>query len=53
MQGSLTWRKTLLHGADGFTSSLKEVALRTFIALKNPSSVPGLNPRTWVQWQAR
>jgi hypothetical protein len=34
---SLTWRKILRHGADGFTSPLKEGVLSIFIALKNPS----------------
>jgi hypothetical protein len=31
--------------ASGFTSHLKEGVLRIFIALKNPSPRPGLNPR--------
>jgi hypothetical protein len=35
--------KILRHGADGFTSPPKEIVLRVFIALKNPS---GLNPLT-------
>jgi hypothetical protein len=42
----LTCRNNLRHGASGFTSPPKEGVLRTFIALKNPSSLPGLNPRT-------
>jgi hypothetical protein len=42
---SLTCRKILLHGTSGFTSHPKENVLRIFIALKNPSSRPGLNPR--------
>jgi hypothetical protein len=29
----------------GFTSSPKEVVLQIFIAFKNPSPLPGLNPR--------
>jgi hypothetical protein len=33
---SLTRRK-ILHGADGFTSPPKEVVVRIFITLKNPS----------------
>jgi hypothetical protein len=36
-KGSLTCRKILRHGADGFTSPSNEGVLRTFIALKNPS----------------
>jgi hypothetical protein len=36
----------LRHGASGFTSSPKEGVLRIFIALKNPLTLPGLNPRT-------
>jgi hypothetical protein len=35
----------LRHGTDGFTSPLKEGALRTFSPLKSRS---GLNSRTWV-----
>jgi hypothetical protein len=46
MQGSLTYRKILRHGAGGFTSPSKEFALRIFIALKNPSPWSGFNPRT-------
>jgi hypothetical protein len=37
-QYSLTCRKILRHGTDGFTSSTKEVVLRICIALKNSSS---------------
>jgi hypothetical protein len=33
----------LQHGTDGFTSPLKEVVLRIFIAIKNPSSA-GFEP---------
>jgi hypothetical protein len=40
-----TCRKILL-GADGFTSPPKEVVLRIFVALKNPSLQLGLSPRT-------
>jgi hypothetical protein len=36
--------KILRHGTYGFTSPPKEVVLRNFIALENPSS-SGLNPR--------
>jgi hypothetical protein len=43
MQGSLTFHKILQHGADGFTSPLKEAALWIFIALKNPLPLLGLN----------
>jgi hypothetical protein len=48
---SIHARKVLLHavnlrhGTDGFTSPPKEVALRIFITLKNPSTSVG-NPRT-------
>jgi hypothetical protein len=41
-----TRRKISRHGADGFTSQ-KEVVRRVFIALKNPSPPPGLNPPTF------
>jgi hypothetical protein len=34
----------MLHSADGFTSSPKEVAQRIFIALKNLSSSAGFEP---------
>jgi hypothetical protein len=43
-------RKVLLHavnvrhGTDGFTSVPKEVVLRIFVALKNPSSSAGFEP---------
>jgi hypothetical protein len=37
-QGSLTCRKTLRHGADGFNCPQKEVVLRTSFALKSQSS---------------
>jgi hypothetical protein len=43
---SLTCRKIFRHGTSGFTSHPKEVVLRIFIALKNPSPGPGSNPRT-------
>jgi hypothetical protein len=42
---SFTGRKILRHGTSGFTSHLKEDVLRNFIALKNPSPLPGSNPR--------
>jgi hypothetical protein len=45
LKGSLTCRKILRHGTSGFTSHPKEGVLRIFIALKNPSPLPGLNPR--------
>jgi hypothetical protein len=32
----LTFRETLRHGADSFTSPLKEGVLRIFIALESP-----------------
>jgi hypothetical protein len=37
LQGSLTYRKIIRHGANGFTSSPKEGVLRNVITLKNPS----------------
>jgi hypothetical protein len=36
-QESLTWHNILRHETDGFTSTLKEVVIRIFIVLKNPS----------------
>jgi hypothetical protein len=39
-------RKILRHGASGFISPLREGVLWIFVALKNPSPLPGLNPRT-------
>jgi hypothetical protein len=45
LKGSLTYRKILRHGTSGFTSHPKEGVLRIFIALKNPSPRPRLNPR--------
>jgi hypothetical protein len=41
---SLICRKILRHATDGFTSPPKEVALRIFIALKNPSLSAGFEP---------
>jgi hypothetical protein len=41
---SLTCRKILRHVTDGFTSPLKEVVLRGFIALTNLSSLAGFEP---------
>jgi hypothetical protein len=46
VKGSLTCRKILRHGTSGFTSYPKEVVLRIFISLKNPSPRPGLKPRS-------
>jgi hypothetical protein len=34
----------LRHGTDGFTFPPKEVALRIFITLKNPSTSVGIEP---------
>jgi hypothetical protein len=34
----------LRHGNDGFTSPPKEVVLRIFITLKNPSTSVGIEP---------
>jgi hypothetical protein len=45
VKGSFTCRKSLRHGISGFTSHPTEGVLRIFIALKNPSHRPGLNPR--------
>jgi hypothetical protein len=45
LKGFLTCRKILLHGTSGFTSHPKEGVLRIFIAIKNPSRLPGLNTR--------
>jgi hypothetical protein len=45
VNGSFTCRKILWHGTSGFTSHLKKRVLRTFIALKNPSPRPSINPR--------
>jgi hypothetical protein len=39
-----TCRKILLHGAFGSAFTTKEDVLRIFIALTNPSPLPGLNP---------
>jgi hypothetical protein len=44
-KGSFTCRKILRHGTSGLTSRPKEGVLRIFIALKNPSPRPSLNPR--------
>jgi hypothetical protein len=47
---SIHARKVLLHavnlrhGTDGFTSPPKEVVLRMFITLKNPSTSAGIEP---------
>jgi hypothetical protein len=41
---SLTLRKILRHGADGFTSSTKQRVLRIFVALKNLSPSVGFEP---------
>jgi hypothetical protein len=43
-QGSLTCHKISRHGADDFAFPPKEVVLRIFIALKNPSSSAGFEP---------
>jgi hypothetical protein len=44
LKGSLTCRKLLRHGADGFTSHPKEVVLRIFLAVKHPLLSAGLEP---------
>jgi hypothetical protein len=44
---SIHARKVILHavhGTDGFTSPTKEVVLRIFITLKNPSPSVGIEP---------
>jgi hypothetical protein len=41
--GTLTWRQTLGHGTDGFTSPPKQDVLRIFIALKNLSPTGGVS----------
>jgi hypothetical protein len=48
VQGSLTCRKIVQHGADGFPSSLKEGMLWIFIALKIHYLWPCLNLQTLV-----
>jgi hypothetical protein len=45
LKGFLTCHKILRHGTSGFTSHPKEGVLRIFIAIKNPSRLPGLNTR--------
>jgi hypothetical protein len=45
LKGSLTCRKILLHGNLAFTPHSQESVLRIFIAIRNPSPRPGLNPR--------
>jgi hypothetical protein len=46
----LTCSKILRHGADSFTSPLKEVLLRIFITLKNPIVLGWvLSHELWVQ----
>jgi hypothetical protein len=47
-RGSLTRRKILQHATDGFTLSLKECALRIFIALKNPCILVGFESANLV-----
>jgi hypothetical protein len=42
--GFLTNPKILRRGADGFISPAMEAMLRTFIALKNASSLAGFEP---------
>jgi hypothetical protein len=44
LNGSLTCHKILWHGANGFTSPLKEVVLRTFTGLKNPLFLARFEP---------
>jgi hypothetical protein len=42
--GFFNMLETFRHGNDSVTSSAKEFVLRTFIALKNPSSSAGFEP---------
>jgi hypothetical protein len=44
-RGFLTCHKILWHGTSSFTSHSKVGMLQIFIALKNPSPWPDLNPR--------
>jgi hypothetical protein len=44
LKGSLICRKILRYGAEGFTSTPKEVVLRIFIALKTSSLWAGSEP---------
>jgi hypothetical protein len=46
LKGSLICRNILRHGTDGFISPPKEVVLRIFIAIKNPSFSAGVEPAT-------
>jgi hypothetical protein len=43
-QGILTCSKIIWHGADNFTSLLKEVTLRNFIDIKSPSLSARFDP---------
>jgi hypothetical protein len=45
-QGSLTCRKILRHGADGFISAVDKVVLRILSPFQIHHSRPGLNSRT-------
>jgi hypothetical protein len=45
VNGSFTWRKILRHGTFPLYFASERKVLRIFIALKNPSPWPGLNPR--------
>jgi hypothetical protein len=45
VNGSFTSSKILRHGTSGFTFQPKEGVLPIFMALKNASPRPGLNPR--------
>jgi hypothetical protein len=50
-EASLTCRKILRHGADGFTSPTKKVVLQILSPLKIYRPQPGLNPRIlgWIE----
>jgi hypothetical protein len=45
LKGSITCHQILRYGDSGFASHSNEGVLWNFIALKNPSPWPGLNPR--------
>jgi hypothetical protein len=53
LKGTLTCRKILRHGAEGFTSPPKEVMLRTLTALKIIVLGRVWTHEPWVLWQAR
>jgi hypothetical protein len=46
LQGIFAARKNLRHRTDGFTFHPQEGVMQIYIALRNPSPWPGMNPRT-------